>query len=136
MINPVLVAKSPRPKRTNATNLFNDIEAGISGILSAGGDGEDEISALTGDEAFDDEYGLGQHLIAIARELSTSVTIGKYEDELIIPGTASTVALRARGSGLLGNRTEPLTLNRQVTNPKTLGTDGVFPVLPMAATGS
>ena len=135
LINPILVAKSPRPERTHPGNLFSDIDAGGflgSGILSAGGD----IPALTGNEAFDDEYGLGQHLIAIARELSTSVVVGKYEDELAIPGTASTVALRARGSGLLENRTSQLTLNRQVTNPKTLGTDGVFPVLPMAVIGS
>lgn len=135
LINPVLVAKSPRPARTNPTNLFNDIDAGGflgSGILSVGGD----IPALTGNEAFDDEYGLGQHLIAIARELSTSVVVGKYEDELGSQATASSVALRAQHSGLLGTRGATLVLNRQVTNPRGLGADAVFPVLPMIVVGS
>jgi hypothetical protein len=135
LINPVLVAKSPRPERTQPTILLGDIEAGGpggSGILSPG----TNAPALTGDEAFNDDYGLGRHLIAIARELSTSVVAGKYEEELRNPGSASTVALRAFHSALLGSRTATLTLNRQVTNPKFLEADAAFPVLPMMVIGS
>ncbi|MBP04990.1 MAG: hypothetical protein CMA72_09440 [Euryarchaeota archaeon] len=130
LINPLLAEKPPFAVRNVATSLWNDIKSSESGKLGSGS------SALTGEQAFDDEYTMSQHFVAMARELSTSVVAGKYETELNDQSSASSVALRARFSNLLDPAGATLSLNRQVTNPKTLNADATFPVLPMIVVGS
>jgi hypothetical protein len=129
LINPVIVTKTPRANREVPSVLFSDIQTSPSGILSDNNFGP----PLTGAEAFDDEYTLAQHLLAVSRELATSAVVGKYEDELA-SGSPSSIAIRASNSGLIDTETD-LNLNRQVTTPKTLESDALFDVKPMVTIG-
>jgi hypothetical protein len=140
LINPSFAEKPPKAERTDAQGLWTDIKEGGSGTLSGVNitvdDDEPQPTKLTGADAFEDEYTMAQHFLALARELSTSVVVGKYEEELTNQSSASPIALRAQHSGLLQQEGATQRLNRQVTNPKTLTSNETFPVLPAIVIGS
>ena len=139
LINPSFAEKPPKAAVTSASTLWGDVKEGDSGTLSGVTitvDGDElQPTKLTGADAFEDEYTMAQHFLALARELSTSVVVGKYEEE-IASGSPSSIAQRAQNSGLLNPAGDELTLNRQVTNPKTLASNETFPVLPAIVIGS